>query len=242
MMQRFISSPAAAQVLGDREVGVIAATDQLARDGHVLDVAGVDLTAYRRNPVVLWSHIPEQPVGACTAVGIETGSLAARIQFAPPGASATADEICALVKSGIVKGISIGFNPIDAEPLDPAQGLRAGARITSSELLEISFVAIPADTGAGVVSRSFTARPGAMALLRSLPAVYGYAVDTVLKRIAQRPPVPLAALSPREQFEIDRQRTMTAWACMRAREVEERDSCEQRRAEVRELEELGRKY
>src|SRR5256885_237019 len=50
--------------LGDREVGVIAATSQLARDGHVLDVRGLDLTNYRKVPIVLYQHNAAEPVGS----------------------------------------------------------------------------------------------------------------------------------------------------------------------------------
>jgi len=54
-----------------------------------------------------------------------------------------------------VTGVSIGFDPVDMEPMNPAQP-RGPQRYLKSELLEISFVAIPANTGAGVVQRAFT--------------------------------------------------------------------------------------
>ncbi len=140
-MQRFLTG--GMQDLGPREVGVVASTDQLARDGHILEPRGISLDNYRRNPIVLWTHDITQPVGAATAVAVEGRSLAARIEFAPAGASAVADEICSLVKSGVIKGVSVGFDPIDVEPIDPKMGSRGGLHITTSELLEISFCAIP---------------------------------------------------------------------------------------------------
>src|ERR1041385_6112032 len=109
MQQRFFSSEV--EPLGDREIGVIAATSQLARDGHVLDVRGLDLTNYRKVPIVLYQHNRDQPVGTATALGVVGDALAARIQFAPPGISVVADQCCAMTKAGILRGISIGFDP-----------------------------------------------------------------------------------------------------------------------------------
>ncbi len=238
-IQRFLGS---VEELGEREIGVVAATAQLARDGHVLEPSGINLTNYRKNPVVLWSHNPEQPVAACTAIAVENGALGARIEFAPTGASATADEICALVKSGIVRGVSIGFDPVEAEPLDPSRGSRGGLHITQSELLEISLCAVPVDTGAAVVARSFAARPGAAAMLRALPSISRRAIDRAMENVgrSREMPRPYAFLSPREKFEIDRQRTMTAWAIGQARDAERRErdarySLEQRQADLRQL-------
>lgn len=204
-LERFMASTTD---LGAREIGVIASTSQLARDGHIVEPDGIDLTAYRSNPVVLFSHQPDQPVGACTAVGVEAGVLAARIEFAPEGISATADEICALAKAGVLRGISIGFQPLESEPLDPKEPW-GGQRITKSELYEISVVAVPSDTGAKVVSRAFSASQ--LRTIRSVPVVRRTAVDGVLGRI-QRPRKPDYLLTPQEIIEREVARTNTAWA------------------------------
>jgi len=163
-MMRFYG---AAADIGERECGVIASTRNLGRDGMVVEPSGIDLTSYRRNPIVLFNHSPDSCVGTTTAIGVDKGDLAARIQFAPEGASALADQICSLVKAGVVQGVSIGFDPKESQPLDP-QRPRGGQRITRAELLEISFVAIPADYGARVVQRSFG---NSAALFRALPAI-----------------------------------------------------------------------
>jgi hypothetical protein len=74
-------------------------------------------------------------------------------KFAPEGISRTADEICGLVKSGIVSGLSIGFEPIESEPID--RGNRYGPqRVVRRELMEISFVSIPANRETIVTQRS----------------------------------------------------------------------------------------
>lgn len=222
-VERFIASGAE---LGPREIGVIASTDQLARDGHVVVPAGIDLSAYKRNPCVLFNHDGARPVGVCTAVGIEDGKLAARIQFADEGLSADADLICNLTKSGMLKGVSIGFVPTESEPLDPKDPW-GGQRITGSELLEMSVVAVPADTGALVVARNFDARPGALRLLRSLPSINRSAVDRVIERLRTPTPSakPIGLMNDYERTQIyaneQRMRTLTTWASGQARNAED---------------------
>jgi HK97 family phage prohead protease len=158
--------------LGEREVGVIAATSSLARDGHVLEVSGIALSNYRKVPIVLYQHNPAEPVGTCTAIGVEGDVLAARIEFAAAGISVLADQCCAMVKAGILRGISVGFDPdmSAAEPLDRNRP-RGGMRFNKSELLELSIVSIPADPGATVVARSFSSRADFRKLIERLPPV-----------------------------------------------------------------------
>jgi HK97 family phage prohead protease len=155
---------AAVRAVGPREFKFVASTSQLARDGHVLVPSGIQLGNYRRNPVILWQHKPETPVARCTQIGIIDGELRGTAEFAPAGASASADEACALVKSGVVNALSIGFDPLEAEPLDPKHP-RGGQRFLRSELLEISLVSVPADTGAMITDRNYYMRSN-----RALPA------------------------------------------------------------------------
>ena len=147
--------PAEMNALGDDAVEVIISTSALARDGHVLDPSGCDLTNYRANPVVLWQHNPDQPVGRAADLVVEGDRIRARITFAPSGVSAKADEVRGLVKSGIVSGISVGFDVLDSVPLDPKKP-RGGQRFTRWELLECSFCSVPVDTGATVTARAHT--------------------------------------------------------------------------------------
>ena len=147
--------------LADDEVEVIISTSALARDGHVLEPNGCDLTNYRANPVVLWQHNPDLPVGRATDLVVEGDRIRARITFAPSGISPKADEVRGLVKNGIVSGISVGFDVLDGEPLDPKKP-RGGQRFTKWELLECSFCSVPVDPGAAVTARAQTQENGEM--------------------------------------------------------------------------------
>jgi HK97 family phage prohead protease len=112
---------------------VVISTENLDRYQEVISINGWDLEHYRNNPVVLWGHDHfTLPIGVATFVGIEEGKLIARGKFAP---HAFAQEIRTLYDAGIVRATSVGF--IEKE--------REGNLITRAELLEFSFVSVPAN-------------------------------------------------------------------------------------------------
>jgi HK97 family phage prohead protease len=156
MRRRFVTADISP--VGENDVLIRMTTAALARDGDILMPGGCVLENYRANPIQLWSHDPSEPVGTNSEIVVGDDCIAARCTFAPPGVSAVADKVRGLVKSGIVRGVSVGFEPLDGEPLDPAKPLR-GMRITRWELLECSFVSIPADPGAVVTARAVADTP-----------------------------------------------------------------------------------
>lgn len=145
--------PAQVTAVGDDEVEIVMSTAALARDGHILLPQGCILDNYRSNPIVLWQHDPEHPVANAENISVTTDNITARVRFAPAGVSRKADEVRGLVKSGIVRAVSVGFDPLDGEPLDPKKP-RGGQRFTKWELLECSFCSVPVDTGAVVTARA----------------------------------------------------------------------------------------
>jgi len=139
--------------LGDDEVEVVMSTAALARDGHVLVPQGCRLANYQANPIVLWSHDADKPIGNVESIEIAGDDIKARVRFAPLGISGQADETRGLVKAGVVRAVSVGFDPLDGEPLDRNKP-KGGQRFTDWELLELSFVSVPADPGAVVTART----------------------------------------------------------------------------------------
>lgn len=142
-----------AEVLGPRQVKLRASTEALGRDDLVVTTRGIDLGPYQTNPVMLFNHDPSLPVARAAEVAIEGGELRVLAEFAAEGTSAKADEICGLVKQAIISGVSIGFQPLEVEPINP-KDRSAGRRVVRCELFEISFVAIPAERNSLVTERA----------------------------------------------------------------------------------------
>jgi HK97 family phage prohead protease len=139
-----------------RTVTCICSTETPDRIGDVVVQAGIDLTAYRSNPVVLWGHDSDRPVARASAIGVQDGVLRASAQFPPAGEDADADWVYGKVKNRLVNALSIGFIPKSWEPVDPKSPWD-GYRFDTSELLEFSFVSLPMNAEALIVGRSLLA-------------------------------------------------------------------------------------
>lgn len=147
--RKFLASKADTAGLGDRQVRVICSTPDADRAGDVVMAEGIELSAYNANPVVLWNHDTDYPIARCVEIGVKGGQLEALVQFPPEGDDATADRIYKLIKAGVVNATSIGFQPVKADPIKGG-----GYKFTASELMEFSFVSVPANANALVVERS----------------------------------------------------------------------------------------
>jgi hypothetical protein len=96
MRERFFNLGPIEQLADDEVIG-IAITGDVGRDGDIWEPRGIDLSEYKRNPIVLRQHDPDAIVGTAVAIGlVDSNTIGVRIRFAPPGASAIADETRAL--------------------------------------------------------------------------------------------------------------------------------------------------
>ena len=110
------------------------------RDGDVIEVAGWELGAFKENPVVLWAHDASQlPVAKATSIGVVDGNLTAEVEFPAKGMSPFADQVFDFVKGGFLRGASVGFQPMEAEPRK-----EGGILFKRQELFEFSILPIPA--------------------------------------------------------------------------------------------------
>ncbi|HXK16669.1 MAG TPA: phage major capsid protein [Polyangiaceae bacterium] len=131
--------------------------------GDIVEPKGL---SFKLPIALLWQHDSSQPIGWVKSArvsrsGIEiegevadiadVGSLKSRI-----------DEAWQAIKAGLVRGLSIGFRPLEAEPLNPKEPWGA-VRFLKAEWLELSAVTIPANQDASITAiKSAFAKSGAV--------------------------------------------------------------------------------
>src|SRR5450755_3484892 len=104
-----------------RRVKCICSTDERDRTGDVIVQSGIDLTSYRKNPIILWGHSADLPIAKAIEIDVKGGKLRATVQFPDEGDDEDSDWVFNKIKNGIVNATSVGFIPIDYAPLDPKQ-------------------------------------------------------------------------------------------------------------------------
>ena len=92
-------------------------------------------------------------VGSWANVQVKDGRLVGRFVPAEAGTSELADSVRKLVDQNILRATSVGFEPIESEPIDKDKPY-AGQRFIKSTLLECSIVSVPANANAVAIARS----------------------------------------------------------------------------------------
>jgi HK97 family phage prohead protease len=108
---------------------------------------------------LLWQHRPDSPIGSAT-LSDQPNGLAVNGQLLLE--DATARKAYMFLKSGVVRGLSIGFDSLKS--VDRADG--SGRELTEIRLWEVSCVTFPANLNAGVTS--VKSLSGVLPLLSSL--------------------------------------------------------------------------
>ena len=125
-------------------VTAVISTGDVARDDAIIDPAGWDFSHYDRNPVVLWMHNDGALPVARTVSVLATGSeLIATAEFDMDDPEAV--RLLGKIARGFVNATSVRWNPIRWEWRKMGEGSRDVLVFTAQELLEWSFVSIPAD-------------------------------------------------------------------------------------------------
>lgn len=130
-------------------------TASVDRMGDVIRVEGWDTTDFARNPIALYQHNHDVPLGRSPAhtKDVGAGKLWGDIAFASEGSDLYIDSRWKLVKEGILRATSVGFMPDDVrvptkdERRDLGMG-EFGVIFERQSLLEISIVTVPANADA----------------------------------------------------------------------------------------------
>ena len=134
----------------DESAGIvtgIATTPETDRVGDIVESKGAQFTL----PLpLLWQHQSDAPIGHVTDAKVTKSGIAITAQIAR-GLLPEIDRAFALIKSGLVRGLSIGFRPLEggAEPVNPRDPF-GPLRFTAWEWLELSAVTIPANAQASI--------------------------------------------------------------------------------------------
>jgi HK97 family phage major capsid protein/HK97 family phage prohead protease len=123
------------------------------RLGDIISATGWDLENFKKNPIALFNHHSDFPIGKWANLRVDKGALRGHLQLAPAGTSPRIDEIRKLIDAGILKAVSVGFRALESEPLQKGNPF-GGERYLKQELVETSLVSVPANPNALSVAKS----------------------------------------------------------------------------------------
>lgn len=125
-----------------RTITGVATTISPDRMGDVVDPMGAEF----KLPIpLLWQHDSHQPIGHVTDAKVTKTGITVTAQIAK-GVSEQIDQAWSLIKSGLVRGLSIGFRGLDTEQIPNSWGVV----FKTWEWLELSAVTIPANAEASI--------------------------------------------------------------------------------------------
>ena len=121
----------------------MASTDHQDRANDVIRAeawAKGGLENFKNNPIILFNHNYDKPIGRATGVKVTPNGLEleAKISKSAP------DNVAELIKEGILGAFSVGFRVKDADYIKETDGLM----IKDAELFEVSVVSVPCNQAA----------------------------------------------------------------------------------------------
>ena len=120
-----------------RTIRGLASSPAPDRVGDIVEPKGAQ---FKLPLPLLWQHKHDEPIGEVTAARVASDGVWISAKLAAEGVSARIDEAWALVKAGLVRGLSIGFRALEQDPLPSG-----GWRFKAWEMIELSAVTVPAN-------------------------------------------------------------------------------------------------
>jgi HK97 family phage prohead protease len=133
----------------------VLSDESVDRMGEIITAGGWELGNFKKNPIALFGHRGDFPIGKWKDLRVEDGALRGHLELAKEGTSARINEIRSLVEQGILRTVSVGFHPLKQEPMDDKADKYFGPfKYLKQELLETSLVSVPANPNAIAVAKS----------------------------------------------------------------------------------------
>src|SRR5205809_6830673 len=130
----------------------VMSDDSIDRMGDVLEQ---NWQFDKLSTIALFNHDRDKIIGSWRDVSVRNGRLVGRLVWTNSNEWPGVKYLRDLVREGHLRACSVGFQPIDSEPLDKANPSK-GHRFKKSSLLECSLVSVPAN-------------PNALAIAKELP-------------------------------------------------------------------------
>jgi HK97 family phage prohead protease len=129
-----------------RTISGMASTPEVDRMGDIVDPMGAEFST---EVSLLWQHKHDSPVGIAefgkpTKNGIPFKAVIASI-MEPGPLKDLVDMAWQAVKAKLVRGVSIGFRPIEYSYMDSG-----GIKFSKTEIYELSLVTVPANASATI--------------------------------------------------------------------------------------------
>ncbi len=133
----------------DNPLEFVLSDESVDRMGDVIRAGGWDLKQFKSNPIALLGHDHSSIIGVWENVRVEGKRLLGSLKLAKEGTSDLVDTVRSLIDQRILKSVSVGFQPIEAEPRKAG-----GWDFIKSALHEVSVVAVPANPNALAVAKA----------------------------------------------------------------------------------------
>jgi HK97 family phage prohead protease len=145
------------KAFSDLESGIefVMSSGSVDRMNEVILPSAWDLTSFKNNPICLYQHDPDEPIGRWENVKVVKNQLVGTLLLAEEGTSDDINAIRALVSQGILKAVSVGFM-VNAYREDEKTD---SIVYTDVELLECSLVSIPCNDECMSIAKKFNANP-----------------------------------------------------------------------------------
>ena len=136
----------------------LASSEKIDSYGDSVVQKGISLQRFKKNPIILYQHNQDSPIGTGKAYLGDKG-LMVDVKLAPLGTSPVVDTVRGLLEAGILRAVSIGFSAMEWEPIRNDENEFTGYKFLKSLLHEISIVSIPANDEALAIARSCNLSP-----------------------------------------------------------------------------------